>query len=392
MGFASFSAATPVLHIHNSIHNSVHRSSSAFPISITPLMEPKQDEKMAPTTNTKQKKKKGDCVFIVNPNGANGRTGSKWKKLFPKLSVQLAEDYNLAERLTTGPNHAVQLTREAIQDGAAAVVAVGGDGTLHEVVNGFFQGGKILTERNPNGENGENGDESADFVSTSNSSRTALGLIPMGTGSDFARVFGWDTDPIKAVERIVKGETRKIDVGRVVYGKELRERFFINVADLHLSAKAGFYAGQHKKLGNLCYVVGSLQGFQGHQNRDLKVRVDGGEWETMKNVTAICVGNSKYFGGGMKIAPSADPFGGDLEVVTLRDYKWYDFLLQLRKLYQGTHVQQPNVTSVRAHTFDVEEVETDQSYGGTFVQADGEHLGCLNASFSVLPSAIDFIV
>lgn len=345
------------------------RASSSTQIIISP-MEPRP----SPLDETKKRR----CVFVVNPNGANGKTGSTWRKMFPKLSVQLV-DYSVSEKLTTGPNDAVELTREAIRDGAAMVVAVGGDGTLHEVVNGFFQDGKLI-QRKP--------EEAADATY----SQTALGLIPMGTGSDFARMFGWDADPSKAGDRIAKGEKKRIDVGRVVYGKELRERFFINVADLHLSAKAGYFAGQHKRLGNLCYVVGSLQGFQGHKNRDLKIRVNGGDWETLSSVTSICVGNSKYFGGGMKIAPSADPRSGDLEAVILRDYKWYDFILQLRKLYQGSHVDQPNVRSVRVQRLDVEEVEVDKSYGGTFVQADGEHLGFLNASFSVLPSVIDFVV
>ncbi|MCO5591202.1 hypothetical protein L7F22_045183 [Adiantum nelumboides] len=85
-----------------------------------------------------------DYIFIVNPNGANGNTGLEWKKLLPNLTAKLSNDCKVTEALTSGPLHAVEIAREAVQNGAHAVVAVGGDGTLHEVVNGFFEDGKPI--------------------------------------------------------------------------------------------------------------------------------------------------------------------------------------------------------------------------------------------------------
>ncbi|KAI3952013.1 hypothetical protein MKX01_004246 [Papaver californicum] len=118
--------------------------------------------------------RKGDLVFVVNPKGANGRTGKEWKKLLPYLRTHLGQHRNICECLTSAPSHAIDITREAIREGADAVVAVGGDGTLHEVVNGFFWAGKPVSAHD---------DKS--------SHTTALGVIPLGTGSDFARTFGW---------------------------------------------------------------------------------------------------------------------------------------------------------------------------------------------------------
>ncbi|XP_052171695.1 sphingoid long-chain bases kinase 2, mitochondrial isoform X2 [Diospyros lotus] len=238
-----------------------------------------------------------DLVFIVNPRGANGRTGKEWKKLLPYLRSRLGSDCNICESLTSGPHHAIDITREAIREGADAVIAVGGDGTLHEVVNGFFWRGKHVSHDNPEATH-----------------TTALGLIPLGTGSDFARTFGWKNDPNEAIDRIAKGLRSRIDVGVITAAND-DPHYFVNVADTHLSAKAGYFASRYKRFGNLCYVIGALQAFLGHYNQDLKIRINGGEWEVYTKVTALCIGNAKFFGGGMKITPNANPSSGNFELL-----------------------------------------------------------------------------
>lgn len=311
-----------------------------------------------------------DLVFVVNPKGANGKTGKEWKKILPYLRSRLGADCNICESLTTGPCHAIDITREAIREGADAVIAVGGDGTLHEVVNGFFWAGKPVTNH----------------VQTASHS-TALGLIPLGTGSDFARTFGWKNDPCEAIERIAKGLRSRIDVG-VISGESGESHYFVNVADIHLSARAGYCASKYKKYGNLCYVIGALEAFVGHHNQDLKIRVNEGDWETYSQVTALCIGNAKFFGGGMKITPNAEPSSGNLEVVTLQDFKWYDFILHLQKLYNGTHLSVKNVSSRSVQSIEVEEIVGS---GSIYVQSDGEHLGFLPRKFCILPGIIEMI-
>ncbi|KAK8504140.1 hypothetical protein V6N13_132033 [Hibiscus sabdariffa] len=311
-----------------------------------------------------------DLVFVVNPRGANGRTDKEWKKLLPFLQSRLGSDCNICESLTSGPSHAIDITREAIKEGADAVIAVGGDGTLHEVVNGFFWDGKPVANQK-----------------TEAVHSTALGLIPLGTGSDFARTLGWKNDPCEAIERIAKGVRSRIDVG-VISREGEGSHYFINVADIHLSAKAGYYASRYKKFGNLCYVIGALQAFMGHRNQDLRIKVNEGEWKTCSQVTALCVGNAKYFGGGMKITPNADPCSGSFEVVILQDFKWYDFLLKLHKLYNGTHLSVNNVTSRNVYTIEVDDISGS---GDIFIQSDGEYLGFLPRKLSILPAAIEMI-
>ncbi|CAL0315025.1 unnamed protein product [Lupinus luteus] len=236
--------------------------------------------------------RKRDLVFIVNPLSANGRTGKEWKKLVPYLRSRLSKEYNIRESLTSGPCHAIDITREAIREGAEAVIAVGGDGTLHEVVNGFFWAGKPVASQ---------------IKEPTNS--TALGVIPLGTGSDFARTVGWKSDPCEAIERVARGLRTRIDV-RVISGEIGVQRQVFMLLD----------------------------------TRDL---VNEGEWETCPQVMALCIGNAKYFGSGMKITPNVDPRSGKLEDVILQNFKWYDFLLKMHKLYNGTHLTEKNVSSRR---------------------------------------------
>ncbi|XLR16125.1 hypothetical protein S83_044063, partial [Arachis hypogaea] len=157
-------------------------------------------------------------------------------------------------------------------------------------------------------------------------------------------------DPREAIERVAKGFFLflfLIDIG-VISGESCKNHYFINVADIHLSAKAGFYASRYKRFRKLCYVLGALYAFMGDQNQDLRIKFNEGEWETWPQVTTICVGNAKYFDGGMKITPNATPYSGNLEVVIVQNFKWHDFILKLQKLYNGTHLSLENI-SVRRY-------------------------------------------
>ncbi|KAG6784806.1 hypothetical protein POTOM_010515 [Populus tomentosa] len=343
-----------------------------------------------------------DLVFVVNPRGANGRTGKDWKKLLPYLRSRLDKNCN------------------AIWEGADAVVAVGGDGTLHEVVNGFFWAGKPVANHNKEATRSTALGVAGKPVANHNKEATrstALGVSVailflylfiscyvvmfdyMFTFSITAKLsfqfhgvdFSRKNDPREAIDRIAKGLRSPVDVGVITGESEEESHYFINVASIHLSAKAGYFASRYKRFGNLCYVIGALQAFMGHKNQDLRIKaslVNEGEWETCSLVTALCIGNAKYFGGGMKITPNADPSSGNFEVVILRDFKWYDFILKLHRLYNGTHLSVKNVASISVFSIEVEDI----SGGGSIdVESDGEHLGFLPRKFCILPSTIEMI-
>eukprot|EP00270_Netrium_digitus_P010009 TRINITY_DN3076_c1_g1_i2.p1 TRINITY_DN3076_c1_g1~~TRINITY_DN3076_c1_g1_i2.p1 ORF type:complete len:457 (-),score=78.84 TRINITY_DN3076_c1_g1_i2:175-1545(-) len=317
-------------------------------------------------------------VFIVNPKGGHGKCFREWKKVIPSIEKRLSDmDIKMEERFTECPLHAVQLSREAIKQGARAVVAVGGDGTIHEVVNGFFDAdGRHLCPPAPGRQT------------------TALGLIPLGTGSDFARTFGWKTnDAESAIARIISGRTKQVDVGRVDFPLTGEHRHFINIADLHLSATVGRVAQSLKWMGKLCYAFAVPFGFIHHKNLPVHIKVDGGEPTDIQKLTLMVFANAKFFGGGMKVAPTADPVSKRLEMYSLHSLHWYDFLIHGAKLFKGTHTKLPyvDVKSVSSAVVSLHP-SVEGFCGGVDVQADGEFIGRLPAQFSVLPSSISFLV
>ncbi|XP_078437854.1 diacylglycerol kinase family protein [Wolffia australiana] len=314
---------------------------------------------------------KKNFVFVVNPMGANGKTGQDWKKLQPYLRLKLGNDYDLSEFFTTGPCQASEITRKAIRDGADAVIAVGGDGTLNEVLNGFFEEGKPVSAYGP-----ETG------------CSTALGLVPMGTGSDFIRTFGWGSDPCEAVDRIARGKRSKIDVG-VVTGCSGGPRYFVNVSAIHLSAKSTFYSSKYKRLGSLCYVFGAFQAFIGHKNLTFRIKVDDDDWEILEKTTTICIGNAKYYGGGIKITPNASPMSGDLQVVIFQNFEWYDFVAKLPKLYVGSHLSEKGVSVKSVQSI---EIETMDQSDEIYVECDGDCIGFLPRKFSLLPRSVEMFL
>ncbi|XP_031745790.1 sphingoid long-chain bases kinase 2, mitochondrial-like isoform X2 [Cucumis sativus] len=106
-------------------------------------------------------------------------------------------------------------------------------------------------------------------------------------------------------------------------------------------------AERKEDVGNSTTEDGTVGICDGFSETQTESQVDDGEWELYPQVTALCIGNAKYFGGGMKIVPNADPSNRSLEVVILQDFKWYDFILNLHKIYNGTYLTVKNVTSRR---------------------------------------------
>jgi YegS/Rv2252/BmrU family lipid kinase len=302
-------------------------------------------------------------VFVVNPASSGGSTGRQWRWIGARFRERLGD---FGELFTARPMDAVLLARRALQDGADVVVAVGGDGTINEVVNGFF-------------------DEEGRPVRPG----AALAVLPQGTGGDFRRTFGWHESLDATVARLVAGQERPLDVGRVdftVEGGGRRARHFANIASFGSSGLVDRYVNETTKIlgGKASFAIGSLRGMLRWKDRRVRLRFDGGEPEELP-ITVVAVANGQYFGGGMWVAPGARTDDGELDVTIWSGYGLMDFVTKSRKIYDGRHLQLPGTRTLKARRVDAESDEE------VLLDVDGEQPGRLPATFEVLPAAIRIV-
>ena len=298
--------------------------------------------------------------LIVNPESANRSTGKLWEQLERVIKKNLGDLDNV---FTTSSNHATELTRQALHDGYEMIVAVGGDGTVNEVVNGFFESGSSI---NPD---------------------AVFGVISRGTGSDFIKTLKIPKE-IEHASRVLCGRNvRKCDVGHFT-SKSLKgdqiERYFINIADFGIGGEAIVRVNNTTKAfgGFVSFFYGTIKTLLTYKGKMVKVKIDD-HYEIEKPINNIVVANGQYFGGGMWIAPRAQVDDGLFDILIMDDRSVMESLLNIGKLYKGTHVDHPKVEYLQGKTVVAESPDT------VLIDVEGEHGGILPAKFQMLPGAIN---
>jgi YegS/Rv2252/BmrU family lipid kinase len=292
---------------------------------------------------------------IVNPAAGARKTYRRWPEIQNYLRQGgLSFDYVMTE----GSGHATSLAREAASDGCRFLVAVGGDGTVNEVVNG------LLTSKNP--------------------SITTLGIVSTGTGNDLIRSLGIPHDCAGACKRLSGGGRMWIDVGLIEFtGKNGPERrYFVNAAGVGFDGEvAENVEKMPKNIGHTVpFVMGLLRTLPAYRNKNIKLTIDSQSSEC--RVLSVIVSNGAFFGGGMKVAPAALPADRKLDVVTVGDIGKLELLRVFPRIYKGTHVTHRLVRTEKAEAILIESRER------MLVQADGELLGESPVRFSIHPGAL----
>lgn len=296
---------------------------------------------------------------IVNPVAGASATYRKWPKIKSLLHhIGLPFEFQYTE----GVGHAIELAREAADDGCQFLVAVGGDGTVHEVANGILLS-KALNEM-------------------------TIGIISTGTGGDFIRSVGIEKDYVKACSSLTGVKRRLIDVGVVEYHKngQRQKRFFVNSSGVGFDAAVVEISNSMPKFlgGTIPYVMGLLKSLIGYQNKTVTISV--GDKVESKRILSVVVANGCYFGGGMRVAPLADVNDGLLDVITIGDMGKFELLKALPTIYKGTHIHHPKVEMEKTTQIKIESSEK------FLVHADGEFLGEGPVSFGLIPSALSIAV
>jgi YegS/Rv2252/BmrU family lipid kinase len=296
--------------------------------------------------------------LVVNPASAAGRTGRHFDEI-ARAVREVVGDFGHA--FTAAPGDGVRIAREAAAAGHILVVAVGGDGTAHEVVNGIFEAGRP---------------------------GVVFGLIPRGTGGDLRRSMGLPEDLAGAARALAGGVIRSCDVGRVEFSDHQgarATRHFINVADLGVGGEVAQEVNRGGKAlgGKLAFMLGTAKVLVRYSDRPMRYRFDGGAWAE-ERLTALCVCNGRYFGGGMQVAPGATMDDGLFDVTLWKGMGIGDFALRSRRLYDGTHLQLAGTRTLRAREVEVEPLGDRP----VLLDVDGEGPGRAPARFSLLPGAL----
>ena len=297
----------------------------------------------------------------MNPASGGGRTGRHFDRI--ARAVKAAHgDFRAV--FTTRRGEAVDIARDAARDGERMVVAVGGDGTASEVVDGLTgAGGAVEPE-------------------------VLFGCIPHGTGGDLRRSLGWSGTPEEAARTLAVGITVTCDVGTVEYAAHdgsTQRRHFVNVSSFGVSGRVVRELARGGRLGGgkLTYTLASAKALLGYRDQPVRWRVDGGEWAE-ERITALAVCNGRYFGAGMMVAPTARMDDGWLDVTVWKGLGFADFLTKRRMLYDGTHVKLPNTRCLRARVVEAEPMEGAE----VLLDVDGEQPGRLPARWTLLPGAL----
>jgi YegS/Rv2252/BmrU family lipid kinase len=297
---------------------------------------------------------------IINPVSSGGKTGARQWKILSALERKLGSAYSLC--VTGEPLEACFSARQAILDGSKLIVSIGGDGTIQEIINGFFSNGNLV---NPS---------------------CQLGIIDSGTGHGFSQSLGLPTGFEEQLEVIQRGKTRPIDLGKIVFSDEsgrTREHYFMNECQAGIGGEVvRRVQSKHKRLGGfIAFGAVTLLTALRYPNQSMTVEIDGMAGITERFI-GVVIGNGNYMAGGMNLIPHAQVDDGLFDILLMHEQSIPQRLWNFPKIYSGRHLASPRFTLHRG-----KKVTLSSSEKVTF-EADGEFLGSLPCSIEILPSAL----
>lgn len=287
-----------------------------------------------------------NIFVLVNPTSANGTTREVWPKIAEEMQRRGLE---FETHMTTAVGNATDAVRDALKRGKTTIIAVGGDGTANEAVNGFFSG---ETPINPD---------------------ARLGIISRGTGCDLIKSLGIPKDYPGALDVIAANRERAIDLALVEYTQDdgsPGQRWFANIADVGLGAAVCKRVNRVSKSagGMLSFLTGTLWTALSYKNPHARVIADGKTVYDGPMILAAAA-NGNFFGGGMLLAPTASINDGKLELLVVRAMSKLRLFINLPKIYKGKHLSHPKID-----LYQVEEIEVIGEKP-IAIELDGENPG-----------------
>jgi YegS/Rv2252/BmrU family lipid kinase len=300
-----------------------------------------------------------DWFLIVNPTSGNGKSKKSWQHISTLLTNQ---GIRFSFAFTAYSKHESELVQQAIKNGFTKIISVGGDGTLHHIVNGIM---------------------SQNFVETNT---IQLAVIPIGTGNDWVKTYNIPAKIEKSISIIKKEHTILQDIG-VLKTKNNTLTYFNNVAGIGYD---GYVVNKLKKLkrfGGIAYLLSGISGLLFYKKSDFNIEVEG------KVITEKCLmtifGICKFSGGGMQFTKDVDPSDGLLDITIAKNFSLLDLVINLPTLYNGKIVNHKKVTTYKTNSI---KVSSKSSSEKPFIQADGELICSGSVEVTVKEKAIQFVI
>lgn len=298
--------------------------------------------------------------IIINPTAGNGKTMRVARTLLQKIKSTC--DFEIAISFTKAKDDATIITRRAILDGASMIIVLGGDGTINEVVNGFFSEGKPL---NPLCE---------------------LGIINCGTGGGFVRTLNFPRRLEHQIEQILNPGNRVLDLGQISYQEStgrVKKRLFINECQVGLGCKVASAVGKKLKFfgGRIAFGLSAAFLALSMKPLTLSVKFDNDPIQELVLI-GLVIGNGTECAGGMKLTPDAKLDDGFFDVLSMNYMKVTDRMLNLSKVYSGKHILSPYFSLKRCKKL---QIRSDKKI---LMEGDGEILGSAPFEIEILPLAI----
>lgn len=306
-------------------------------------------------------------LVVVNPKSGGGATGRTFASVRSTLERAIGE---VAVEVTERQGHGSELARRAALAGHPLVIAVGGDGTIHEVVNGLM-------------------------AAKSESGSTAqLAIIGQGTGGDFRKSLGIEHRLDRYIDAIASGRQRAIDVG-LFRGGGKSEHYFVNILSAGMGGLVDRYVADGSRLfgGTAAYFTASFRALVNARLGHLRVTVthdDGAGAKTTEHLVrsymiAIC--NGRWFGGGMKVAPMAEVDDGTFDIIALGATSKLGFALTSGSIYSGKHVGANGTVHLRGQKIRID-LANEDARDAYALDVDGEAMGSLPVEIEVVPKAL----
>jgi len=295
--------------------------------------------------------------IIVNPISGNGKALKKWPQIENEL---LAHNIDFIYVITEYHKHAIELVQQGLKQGYSTFICVGGDGTLHQAVNGILLSG------------------------FKNLSAIKLGIIPIGTGNDWIKNYNIPKHYKKAIKVLIKGKTVFQDIGKIIMPE--KTIYFNNVAGIGFDGFVVKKIKKYKYLGVVAYLAAALAGISKYKRIDLSIEINN-EIINSKSLL-VTIGICKYSGGGMQLTDSPNSSDGLFDITYVSKISFLDLLIHLPKIFNGKLASLNFIKTYKSNFINI--TCTDSEYG--LIQADGESIGYGNIKATILPKQLQFIV